>query len=86
MIEQAVEILKEHDALDQAQLEEKILHIIQKRPGHEQVNEILKSGYISGRLSATIPQEKIEIITEIFEKKEIEVDLNFQMPIGQVFG
>ena len=38
MIEQAVEILKEHDALDKAQLEEKVLHIIQKRPGHEQVN------------------------------------------------
>ena len=60
MIGQTVDILKEYDALDNAYLDEKTLTIIQKRPGHEKVNEIMKSGYITGKLSAGIPQEKIE--------------------------
>ena len=51
--------------------------IIQKRPGHEEVNEIQKSGYIAGKLNGTLAQDKVEAITKIFEEKDIEVDLNF---------
>ena len=77
MIDQCVKVLKQHNAVEGARLEEKTLTIIQKRPGHEEVNEIQKSGYIAGKLNGTLAQDKVEAITKIFEEKDIEVDLNF---------
>lgn len=85
MLEKAVEILKEFEAQNGATLTQKSLGIVEKRPGTEQIGLIQRRGGVQGVLPSDFPEQKLQKINEKAEEKEIYLDLDIPIKLGEPF-